>query len=782
MNGFAPAEFLARVTRERWYAGQIAGVRHLPARPAAFRDPERPLPAPLAAALAARGIRRLWSHQAEAVDRARRGESVVVVTGTASGKTLCYLLPVLEAVNEDPLATALLLYPTKALAQDQWRALSSLAEAGAIDVVAGTYDGDTPPDARSRLRDRGQVLLTNPDMLHASLLANHARFSRFFTHLRYVVVDEVHSCRGVFGSHVANVLARLRRLCRHYGARPAYVACSATIANPGEHARRVCGEEVEEVTVDGSPRGPRTLALWNPPSLAPGEGGAAGGDRRSAVAEAARLLAALVAEGVQTIAFTRTRLSAELLSRLARERLDRVSRSLAEAVRPYRGGYLPEERRAVEQALASRSLLGVASTNALELGIDIGSLDAAILLGYPGAVSSFWQQAGRAGRTGDPSLAILVARNTPVDQYVLAHPEWLLQRGPERAVADPGNPHVAVGHLRCAAHELPLPAEEAGDFGPLGPAVLDLLAEEGTVRRLGDAYYYASSEYPAAQVSLRNIAGPVVTIEEEGTARVIGTMDELSALSQLHDHAVYLHGGDTWFVTALDLAQRIARVTRRDLDYYTQAVHAPSIRIDAREEERPWEGGTLGFGEVTVLTTIPMFKKVRFHSRESVGYEDLHLPPIRLETAALWLVPPPAAVADLARAGHLAGEALSGLSNLLTELAPAFLLCDPTDVGGAVDAGQTGRDALFLYDRFPGGMGYARAALDRLPEMLAAARAVIDGCACEDGCPSCVGARETPGGDGDLSARGRLPGKAATAALLAALAPASPAAAAGVAN
>jgi DEAD/DEAH box helicase domain-containing protein len=771
MDGFDPESFVSLIAGGRRGAGRTVTVRRLPPRPPAFADPVRPIPPPIRAALSTRGVQGLFTHQADAVDRIRAGEDVVVVTGTASGKSLCYLLPILEAIGEDPLATALALYPTKALAQDQLRGIEELRAAGGLDFLAGAYDGDTPPELRRRLRDSANLILTNPDMLHAGILPNHARFARFLSHLRYVVLDEVHAYRGVFGSHVANVIRRLRRLCAHHGAAPVFVASSATIANPAEHASRVTGTEMVPVTADGSPRGPRTLVVLNPPPLAPSEGGAAGGDRRSALSEAIDLFTTLVREGVQTIAFTRTRLMAELLHRGARDRLSGISRRLAERVCAYRGGYLPEERRAIERGLASREILGVASTNALELGIDIGSLDAAILLGYPGTVASFWQQAGRAGRGLDSSLVILISRNTPVDQFIAADPEWLFARGPERAVTDPDNPHVTVGHLRCAAHEMPLPLARAGEFGPFAPAVLEAVEEEGRVRRIDDVFYYTDTRYPAADVSLRNIAGPVFTIEDVEAGRVIGTMDELSALTQLHDHAVYLHGGETWFVRGLDLDQRIARVVRRELDFFTQAVRADAIRVDTREEERPVMGGTLSFGEVTVTTSIPMYKKVRFASRESVGYEDLALPPIRLETVSLWFVPSPEVTADLAAEGLLASEALAGLANLLVELTPVFLLCDPDDVGASVDASQTGRDALFLFDRFPGGMGYARAALDRFPALLEAARTVIEGCGCVAGCPSCVGARETPAAASlDLSAPGRIPDKLAAAALLGLLA------------
>ncbi len=771
--------FLERLTADGRRAGCVAHIEEIPARPAEYGELIPPLDPRILNALKRRGIGDLFLHQADAITKIRAGKSVVVVTGTASGKTLCYHLPVLSSQLEDPLSTALMIYPTKALTQDQLRGLESLA--GELPITAGTYDGDTPRNLRTNLRDRGSVILTNPDMLHAGILPHHSRWARFFTHLKFVIIDEVHAYRGVFGSHLANVMRRLRRISAHYGSDPVFVACSATIENPGEHARRLTGVPVEVVDRDGSPRGPRKIVLWNPPPRNAGRDGAggrdggpaapaaAGGDRRSALFEVVRIFTALLTEGLQTIAFSPTRLFAELIHKNTRERLLPLSRRLADSVRAYRGGYLPEERREIESQLANRELLGVASTNALELGIDIGSLQACVLLGYPGTVASLWQQAGRAGRGQEEALVFLVARNTPVDQFLAGNARWLFDRNPERVITDPDNPHVSVGHLRCAVHELPLDAEEARVFGPLAEPILELLEEEGTVKRIADRWYFGSTEYPAANVSLRNIAGPVVTIEDETDGgRVIGTLDELAAMSQLHDHAVYLHGGETWFVNGLDLEQRIARVTRRELDYYTQAVSASRIRIDEKEEEGEWRGNLLGYGDVTVTTTIPMFKKVRFHSRESVGFEKLELPPQELETAAMWFAPQRVIGEALERESLLLAEALIGLGNVLVEVAPLLLMCDPRDIAAVVDASQLGRSAIFVHDRYPGGLGYAAGVRERFPELIEAVTAVIRDCSCEVGCPSCVGSAVTPFAHSDLdtSVRGRIPGKRATIRLL----------------
>jgi DEAD/DEAH box helicase domain-containing protein len=772
------ADFFAQVVREQYYQSQIAHVEVLPARPARYGKVPGGLRPAVQAVLARQEITHLYSHQAEAIGHLREGHNVVIVTGTASGKTLCYNLPVLEALLADPQATMLYLFPTKALAQDQLRALGKLRDPEqGLTFLAGTYDGDTPQTLRRKLRDGANVILTNPDMLHQGILPQHGRWNRFFTHLRYIVIDEVHAYRGVFGSHLANVMRRLKRVCRHYGSSPQIICCSATIANPQEHAARIAGEPMEVVSNDGSPRGPKRFVLWNPPPLRDAAWGdntdwRVGGDRRSPLWEGVHLMTSLVRQGVQTIAFVRTRLAAELIFRNSRDLLRPVSPRLAEAVHAYRGGYLPEERREIERRLVGREILGVASTNALELGIDIGSLDACLLVGYPGAIASLWQQAGRAGRGREESLIVLIGQNSPIDQYLMAHYQYLFAQSPEHAVIDPDNPHITVGHLRCATHELPLADEEAPGFGGYAEPVLELLEEDNWVKHIDGRWYWASREYPAAQVNLRNISGPVYTIQEEREGeRVIGTMDEVSALSQLHTHAVYLHGADTYLVTHLDIEQKIAHVERQDLDYYTQSIQASQIQVDEAEEQADALGCGASFGDVTVTTTIPMFKKIRFHSRESLGYEKLELPPQLLETVAMWLVPPEAAVRALAERKLVVGEALIGLANLLVEVAPMFVLCDPRDVGTVVDASALGKDALFLYDRYPGGMGYARRCLDHVEEILRTMNDVLSQCGCEDGCPSCVGSAVPAFAltDLDSAVRDRIPSKQGARLLLARL-------------
>ncbi|HSV73042.1 MAG TPA: DEAD/DEAH box helicase [Chthonomonadales bacterium] len=769
------ATFLDRYPRSARRLASLCHVQVLPPRGAEHADVPGGLAEPVRDALRRAGIERLYTHQAEAVARVRAGEDVVVVTGTASGKTLCYQVPIAESILEDPLSTALCLYPTKALTQDQLRGMLALHDPQAgLRHLAGAYDGDTPQNLRRRLRDSANVLMTNPDMLHQGILPQHARWNRFFTHLRYVVIDEVHAYRGVFGSHLANVVRRLDRICRHYGSNPRFLCSSATIGNPRHHAERIVGRPMTLIDRDGAPRGPKRFVLWNPPAI---EGAAAGdpadwrvgGDRRSALWEAVELMTALVREGVQTIAFVRTRLAAEMLFRHCREKLRPVSRRLAESVHAYRGGYLAEERREIERRLVSREIMGIASTNALELGIDIGSLEACILVGYPGSIASTWQQAGRAGRGGEEALVFYVAQNAPIDQFLVAHSDYLFAQSPEAAVVDPDNPHVVIGHVRCAAHELPVREEEAGRFGAYGRSLLEMLEEEGDLHERDGRWYWARTEYPAAEVNLRNIAGPVYTIQDDtAQQRVIGTMDEVSALTQLHTHAVYLHGAETYLVARLDLESKIAHVERQDLDYYTRSVQVSQIRLDEVAEQAACRGAAVGYGDVTVTTSIPMFRKIKFHSRDSLGFEALELPPQTLETVAMWICPPLDSSKALLDAGMQPAEALLGIANVLLDVAPLFVMCDPSDIGATVDSACLGREAVFVFDRYPGGMGFARRCLDCIDELLLAVQAVVDGCPCKDGCPSCVGSAVPAFAmtDMDSAVRGRIPDKEAARALL----------------
>jgi DEAD/DEAH box helicase domain-containing protein len=771
-------EFIARTRRSKSFSDQMVHVEALPPRDASYQDVEGGIHPAVQGVLQGQGIDQLYSHQATAIEHVRQKKNIVIVTGTASGKTLCYTVPVMETLLEDDKATMLFIYPTKALAQDQLRGLGHFQKPDSgISFLAGTYDGDTPQNLRRKIRDGGNIILTNPDMLHQGMLPQHARWNRLFANLRYVVIDEVHAYRGVFGSHLANVMRRLERICRHYGSSPQFICSSATIANPQKHAEAVCGVKMDLIDNDGAPHGPKRFVLWNPPPLKSAATGnpsnwRIGGDRRSPLGEAINLLTSLVQEGIQTIAFVRTRLASELIFKGCRERLLPVSRKLAQSVHAYRGGYLPEERREIERKLASREILGVSSTNALELGIDIGSLEACILVGYPGTIASLWQQAGRAGRGTEESVVFLLAQNSPMDQYLMAHTKYLFDQNPENAVVDPNNPHIIVGHLKCAAHELPIPLDQVDAFGEYADPVIEVLEEDQNIKNIDGKWYWACSEYPAATVNLRNIAGPVYTIQDQAKGQqVIGTLDEISAMSQLHSHAVYLHGAETYFVDRLDMEQKIAFVKKQELDYYTQSVQTSEIRIDETEAEEEWKGGLLGYGDVTVTTSIPMFKKIRFHSRDSLGFEKLELPPQILETVSFWFAPPPYIAQAMTENSLLMGDALMGIANVLIEVAPLFVMCDTQDVGVVVDEKNLNRSALFFHDRYPGGMGFSRRCLDQFDNIMTTISDVIHDCGCVDGCPSCVGSAVSPSSmtDLDSSVRGRIADKAAACFLLDAL-------------
>jgi DEAD/DEAH box helicase domain-containing protein len=780
-------------------AGRVAHVERLPAREAEFADLDPPLPEELRQALADHGIERLYCHQVEAIEHLRAGKHVVVVTFTASGKTLCYNLPVLERLLAEPQAKAFYLFPTKALAQDQLRGLRRFGDdvgaRHALPLRCGTYDGDTPASTRRRLRADANIILTNPDMLHTGILPYHSRWARFFSDLRYVVVDEIHTYRGIFGSHVANVLRRLRRICEHYGATPQFVCCSATIANPVELAQRLTGVEMTEVNRDGAPRGPKTFLLWNPPHLnvaqpPPAVSGrtpeaapaaicasarralprAASWERRSSHDEAKELLVALMERGVQTIAFTKTRVAAELLFRYAHEALRRTAPELADTLSPYRAGYLPAERREIERRLFSGELRGVTSTNALELGIDVGSLDASIIVGYPGTIASAWQQAGRAGRGAEEALAILVAYNDPIDQYLMRHPQYFFGRSPENAVIDPENPYVLAGHLRCAAFELPLRPDDRRYFGELTDSIAAILQDAGQVQRIDGDWYWASTDYPAAQVNLRTSSDDTFTITDASHDNaVIGVVDAISAPELVYPGGVYLHQGKTYWVRELDLEARTARVERRDLDYYTQAVLDAHIRVGTAQQQRDWRGWRVCHGPATVTWATTAFKRIKFYSLDSIGYAKLDLPPQSLDTAATWLMPDQRTVDEARAAGRKPLEGLVGIRNVLVHVLPLFAMCDRTDLGGIVDSSNTGTPTIFLYDRYPGGLGFAEKGYEMVEEMMRSCLALIRECECEAGCPSCVGSPVTlppQHGDPDVGGGYPIPDKEAALVIL----------------
>jgi DEAD/DEAH box helicase domain-containing protein len=772
-------KFLKHLETSDWYDGQIVRVERLPERPATFAPLDPPVDPRIAAAIDADGISQLYTHQADAVRHARAGEHVVVVTGTASGKTLCYNVPVLESILADPDSCALYLYPTKALAQDQLRTLTRYLEADpSLPLVTGTYDGDTPPNARRKLKNEANVLLTNPDMLHSGILPNHGTWARFLARLKYVVVDEVHTYRGTFGSNVAHVLGRLNRLCEHYGARPTFVACSATIRNPRELAERLTHRPMHVVDNDGSPRGPKAFAIWNPPFF-----GDDRVERKSANVEAARILSELVAQDHQAIAFVRARVVSEIVARYAQEFTTRLSPARAKLIRSYRGGYLPEERRQIERALFGGELKAVVSTNALELGIDIGSMEAALLVGYPGSIASVWQQAGRAGRGMDASLVILLPYDSPIDQYMAKHPDYFFGRSPENAVIDPLNAHIVLNHVRAAAFELPIRKEDWDQFGTYCGPILKLLEDDRQVRQQGGQFFWSGPNFPSADVSLRNIGDDVYTIvigtsaamAAEGLkavpddrSRVIGTIDEAGAFQQLHPQAVYIHGSETYFVNELDVRKKIAWVQKEDTDYYTQSITETKIKIENEELHKSEHASEVYWGDLSVTSVTYMFKKIKFGSRDSLGFGALDLPPQTLDTTGMWILPHPEAYALAKQAGRVPREGLLGISNVIREVIPLYAMCDTMDVGASVDSSAANAPGIFVHDRFPGGLGFALKAYELLDEILAACLELLDHCACGGGCPSCVGSPLPPHShlDPDVNARGLIPDKEAAKSIL----------------
>ncbi len=726
--------------------GRVVHVEEIPAREADFIDAGYPMTEFMQSALQSIGVERLYSHQAEAIEVARQKKNFVVVTGTASGKTLCYNVPVLESIVESD-RTAFYLFPTKALAQDQLRGVKRLLDADprlGDSIVAGTYDGDTSQYARRKLRTAGNLVLSNPDMLHAGILPNHSGWSRFFSRLRFIVLDEIHAYRGIFGSNVGNVLRRLKRIANHYGSDPQFLCCSATIANPAELAGRLTGEPVTVIDRDGSPRGPKRFILWNPPLLDKHSS-----ERRSSNVEAKNLMVRLVKEGVPSIVFSRARITAELIYRYAREDLIEKRKHLADKIAVYRGGYLPKDRREIERRLFEGELLGVTSTNALELGIDVGSLGASILVGFPGTIASTWQQAGRAGRTSEESISILIAYNDPIDQYLLRHPDYFFGRSPENAIIDVENPYILERHLRCAAHELPMEERDEESFGPHMIPILEALEDQDTLTRLKERWYWARQDYPAADVSLRNISDATFTITENldpvgRDQRTLGTVDAVSAPELVYPEAIYLHGGETYFVRELDWENRVAYVERKEVDYYTQAIVESTIRIGDTRQSAPIPGGMKMLVDATVSWMTVAFKKIQFYNMDSIGWGKLDLPGQKLETVALGIHVNGETVGLLSERNLKVSEGFAGVRNLLLVVMPLYAMCDPSNLGGIVESSNTGVPTLFVYDRFPNGLGLSEKCFYIIDEIFQAALELVRDCPCSKGCPSCVGMPRMP--------------------------------------
>jgi DEAD/DEAH box helicase domain-containing protein len=717
------------------------------------------VPPELISAFQSVGVAQPWTHQSAAAELAWAGRSVVLATGTASGKSLAYLLPALtSALNGD--GTTLYLAPTKALAGDQLRAINSL---GLADVRAATYDGDTPFEERDWARRHADIVLTNPDMVHHALLPGHVRWSAFIKRLRFVVIDECHGYRGVFGSHVAQVIRRLRRIAAHYGVEPVFILASATVADPGTTARALLSMPVAEVLDDASPHGAIDLVLWEPPmSELQGEHGAP--VRRTATAEAADLLADLVACGVRTLAFVRSRRGAESVALGAQRALQDAVPELADRIAAYRAGYLPEDRRALERALHRGEILGMASTNALELGVDVSGLDAVLITGWPGTRASLWQQAGRAGRSGAHALAILIARDDPLDTYLVHHPEAIFGQPIEAAVLDPDNPYVLTPHLAAAAAELPLTDADVTLFGPAAPDGIDELVAGGLLRRRETGWFWTRRERASSLADLRGTGGAPVQICEADTGRLLGTVDAAASHGAVHEGAVYLHQGQTFLVRALDLDDSIALVDAQTPDWSTSARDLTDIRIAATTRSLERGGVTLHLGTVDVTQQVVSFLRRRLGSGEVLGEEPLTLPPRQLRTTAAWwtvteelLERARVDAAQLPGAAHAAEHASIGLL-------PLVATCDRWDVGGVSTAlhPDTGLPTVFVYDGYAGGAGFAERAYSRAEQWLTATRDAIAACECESGCPSCVQSPKCGNGNEPLD-------KAAAERLLAAV-------------
>ncbi len=774
----------------RDHTGEIlTAIRHFPARDAQWADFPAWVHPDLAAAYAAKNIRRLYTHQAAAAEAVHAGKNVVIVTPTASGKTLCYNLPALNSILENSDTRALYLFPTKALAQDQLAELHDLNQRLDDRFGVFTYDGDTPADARKAIREKSHVVLTNPDMLHTGILPHHTRWTRLFENLRYIVIDELHTYRGVFGSHLCNVLRRLRRIARFYGCYPQFICCSATIANPGELASRLLESEVEVLNSNGAPAAEKTFVFYNPPVV-----NRALGIRRSYINEASRVAQEFLKHDLQTMVFANSRLHTEILLTYLQQANPQLPGKL-ETIRGYRGGYLPNERREIERGLRDGQIRGVVSTSALELGIDIGSLDTVVMAGYPGTIAATWQRAGRAGRRSGSSCAVLVASSAPLDQFIVRHPDYFFGNTPEHAFIQPDNLEILINHLKCAAFELPItPNEKFGDTDL--PDLCARLAEAGFLHLAGENYHWTNEAYPADTISLRSVTSDnFVIIDITGTPNVIGEIDFTSALAFVHEKAIYIHGGQQFHVEHLDFKERKAYVKQVDVDYYTDAVRYTQVRV--LEIAATSETSSFSHGDVLVRSQVVGFKKIKFFTHENVGAGNLELPENEMHTTSYWITLERPLLDSLPFTISERQSGMFGLLHALESVATLLLMCDRRDLGTAIgerpftlspleaDEGPSSDSAstpvgaelappvaahlgaiehfsrsrmedvlssnpkeffepnLYLFDAYPGGIGFSEPLFRTHHLLMQKTRELIAACTCDNGCPSCVG----PAGD-----------------------------------
>ncbi|MCM3766609.1 DEAD/DEAH box helicase [Neobacillus niacini] len=684
-------------------------------------------------AISSKGIEALYTHQQAAYEKVMGGKSIVAVTPTASGKTLCYNLPVLQSILLNPNSRALYMFPTKALAQDQKSEINEIIQAAGVDINSYTYDGDTPANIRQRVRKAGHVVITNPDMLHSGILPHHTKWVSLFENLKFVVIDELHTYRGVFGSHVANVIRRLKRICRYYGSNPVFICTSATIANPLELAENLTEERMALIDNNGAPSGTKHFLFYNPPIV-----NKPLNIRRSATLEVRKIAGELLKNKIQTIVFARSRVRVEIILTYLQEL---VKRQLGpKSIMGYRGGYLPTERRKIEKGLRSGEIYGVVSTNALELGVDIGQLQVCIMTGYPGTISSAWQQAGRAGRRHGEALIIMVASSSPLDQYIIQHPDYFFNKSPETARINPDNLIILIDHMKCAAYELPFKAGE--QFGQVGTEeLLEYLSEERILYRNGDKWYWMNDSFPAHNISLRSASQENVIIVDQtdvANVKVIGEMDRFSAMTLLHEEAIYLHQGTQYQVEKLDWEEKKAFVREVDVDYFTDANLAVQLKVLEVDRLKPLEEAEIGYGDVSVRAMATIFKKIKFETHENIGSGPIHLPEEELHTNAAWI----SLNKSFAELGQdRLEQGLIGAAHALGAIGPLFVMADPQDIHviPQVKADHNEKPTIFFYDRYPGGIGLSEKIHSGMTEVFMEAKQMIGRCRCESGCPSCIG-------------------------------------------
>lgn len=730
-------QLIGRLKADTAFMECVTEWRTLPATEGSYVSLPQDMDVRLQSILRARGIHRLYTHQAKCWKLAQEKKDYVVVTPTASGKTLCYNLPVVSTILKNQDARALYLFPTKALSADQVSGLYEMIEELGVDIKAYTYDGDTQGAARKAIRQAGHIVVTNPDMLHANILPHHTKWVKLFENLEYIVIDEIHTYRGVFGSHLTNVLRRLLRLCAFYGSRPRFILCSATIANPMELASQLTGRSIEAVTENGAPMGERHFVFYNPPVV-----NRQLGIRRGVVNEVKRISETLLRNEIPTIVFAKSRLQVEVITRHLKECV-RNAYGFTDRVRGYRGGYLPSERREIERGLRGGEVDMVVSTNALELGIDIGALSACVLCGYPGTIASTWQQAGRAGRRKETALTIMVASSAPLDQYIIQNPDYFFEASPEHALVQPNNLYILLSHIKCSAYELPFDESETlGDVVDT-PQFLEYLTENNILRHLDGKFYWMEEELPSGEISLRSAKTEnfvIIDITNPAHHRVIGEMDRFTVPMLLHENAIYLHDARMYQVEKLDMDSCKAYIRAVDVDYYTDADLNVSLHIlDELEQKTLSNTATLTLGELRVSTIVKMFKKFKLDTHETVGFGEVRLPQTDLHTVGMWWTIPDNVAAQYSN-DALQG-ALLGIANLLSIVAPLYLMCAPKDISVVyqVKAPITDKPTIFLYDSFPGGVGLSEKAFQMQELLLEHALKIAEGCSCDCGCPSCVG-------------------------------------------